>query len=390
MLFSETLISQNTGQNLTESPFPSKLFSEHLETPEITIDDHVRKSSIALGEHLSSRKPVYLDMNYWIWLRDSQRISKPTKASILFDLLQHGVRTKKIYCPISHSTFIELLKQTDQSSRLLTADLVDELSLGVAFAEENVRLSTEFAHLMYEHSGFTDLHPIKNLVWTKLSYVLGVMHPSNTPFDNDTELAIQKAFFDHMCTLPLRDILEVIGGNHLPELNLGRTAQNVNDGNCAHSHEIRSFNQAYAAEIRGVFDISLDELPDLIVDIARKNGTPVTSPNDLQRRATRAYYRELFSQALEKNKERDRLRTAHIFACLHASLRWNKTRKYKANDIFDFHHAVAALAYCDVFLTEKSLKTTVEQKHLQLDNLYGCKVAANMDEAISILQEIVD
>lgn len=373
---------------MKESASLSTLAS-HLENPEIGIDEYTRLSSIALGQTLGQRTAVYLDMNFWIWMRDPDLHANPSLARELLALLRQGVSNETIFCPISQSTFIELLKQSDMNSRLSTADIVDELSLGVAIVEEEVRFSTEVAHLMHDQLGAADLHPMNHLVWTKLSYVLGLLHPSNTPFDALTELAIQKAFFDHMCTIPLREMIETLGDGETPDADLGRVAEKVNDGNREHSLEIRSFKQVYAAEIRGVFDVSLDGLPDLIVDLAERAGKTIMLPNERQRNETRAQYRELFSRALEQGKERERLRTAHIYACLHASLRWNKTQKYKSNDIYDYHHAVAALAYCDVFQTEKSLSATVQQNHLQLDKLYDCKVTAKMDEAVEVLKNLV-
>ena len=46
-------------------------------------------------------------------------------------------------------------------------------------------------------------------------------------------------------------------------------------------------------------------------------------------------------------------------------------------------NATAALAYCDAFFTEKSLRTIVTQKHIALDRLYGCHVVASVDDAIA-------
>src|SRR6266436_4161094 len=75
--------------------------------------------------------------------------------------------------------------------------------------------------------------------------------------------------------------------------------------------------------------------------------------------------------ALEGNVKDARriLRTLHIHASLHASVRWNKSRKLKPNDILDFHHAAAALAYCDAFFTERSVRNIATQHHIALDKL---------------------
>lgn len=90
---------------------------------------------------------------------------------------------------------MELLKQDDSDTRTATASLIDELSLGVAFTTLSMRVGTEISYLLHSKSTTYPLHPLRNLVWTKLSYVLGLLHPTNPHWDDLTQLAIQKAFF---------------------------------------------------------------------------------------------------------------------------------------------------------------------------------------------------
>ena len=112
-------------------------------------------------------------------------------------------------------------------------------------------------------------------------------------------------------------------------------------------------------------------------------------PSPEQRRTIENPFKNLFATSLERDRSRDTLRTMHIMASLHASLRWNKGRKFRGNDLFDFNHAAAALAYCDAFFTERSLRTMVTQEHIALDKLYGCHVATEIDEAIAYLRDLV-
>jgi hypothetical protein len=81
------------------------------------------------------------------------------------------------------------------------------------------------------------------------------------------------------------------------------------------------------------------------------------------------------------------LPTIRIGAGLHAALRWDRKRKYKANDLFDFRHAEAALPYCDYFLTERSLRHLLQDRNLRFGDLFPCKVyseAAEVLDALSI------
>ena len=93
----------------------------------------------------------------------------------------------------------------------------------------------------------------------------------------------------------------------------------------------------------------------------------------------------LVALALEKEAARDTLRSLHILASLHASLRWDKQRKIDAHDLHDYNHAAAAIAYCDVFLTEQPLKVMVEQRHLDLPERYNCVVRCSLTDALILV-----
>lgn len=74
--------------------------------------------------------------------------------------------------------------------------------------------------------------------------------------------------------------------------------------------------------------------------------------------------------------------TLHIGASCHAAVRWDKKRNLTGNDLFDFHHAEAALGYCDVFLTEIPLKTLLEQNHLGLIGRFPCRLFSSAEKAL--------
>lgn len=82
------------------------------------------------------------------------------------------------------------------------------------------------------------------------------------------------------------------------------------------------------------------------------------------------------------------VRTLHITACCHAAVRWDQKRKLTGNDFIDFHHAAAAVGYCNQFLTENPLKTLLGQKHIGLGSQFPCKVVSSVADAQELLNEI--
>jgi hypothetical protein len=362
---------------------------EHRTTPHISIDQYVRSRLVALGRSLDGRAAVYLDTKFWIILRKAQAgVGSHSDEVELLKLLRRLTTEGRVFCPISESIFMELMKQADSKSRLETARLIDELSLGVTLTSYDTQLATELAHYIKATAYQRDaLYPLHHLIWSKLVYVLGFQHPASTPFDAATELAIKKAFFDKMWATSLAEIVTQIGGAMPPEgVEFTELAGNLNDGTAQHADELRSFAQAYAAELRGVVDACGDMLMEIVTDVmAREAGSPPPrgSAEWLNLQAT---WKSVVFEALKKGSAKQQLRSMHIGACLHAAFRWNKARRFTANDIYDFQHAAAALAHCRGFFTEHSLRTIVTANHVALDKLYDCRVVSEVAEAVEFLR----
>jgi hypothetical protein len=357
-----------------------KTIGEHLGAPDISIGEHTDRCLKALGRSFRSRYAIYLDVRFWILLRKAEDGTDSTAQKLL-----HRLRKKTaagfIFCPISENTFVELMKQADLGTRDRTAALIDELSLGVTLIPEDMRVATEVTHFLHANPWQRDLLPLEDLVWCKLGYVLGIVHPHQTPFDPASERALQKAFFDYMWMIPLVQLVEKIGNAEIPGSDFSSLAMDLNVGIANHAHELRSFKQAYKAEVRGVVDVAAGFAVDAVVEIAAARGVTLAEPAPEERKLAENGWKNLMALALEKGKAQKALRTMHTLASLHASLRWNKGQKFVSNGIFDFHHATAALAYCDAFFTEGPLCTMIKQRHLCLDRQFNCHVTADIEDA---------
>ncbi len=78
----------------------------------------------------------------------------------------------------------------------------------------------------------------------------------------------------------------------------------------------------------------------------------------------------------------------YINTCIHTLMRWDKSRHFDANDIYDFEHARAALPYYQYFFTEGPLKHMLSMKPYELSKKYNCIVENDIKKINKILQKM--
>ena len=361
----------------------------HLQSPDVTFLEHVRKYEHELGETIAHRKPIYLDTKFWIMLRDANRQKDGSRAAILLALLRRAVSESKVFCPISSATFIELMRQDCLSSRIETAKIVDELSLGLTIVGFEERIAVEIEHLIRLSANLNRKVVVGHAVWRKLSYVLGLMNLQNAALEREEDLAIQKAFFDHMCSHSLLEMVKIIGDGWVSDANDASLVSSINEQIAVHADELRSFEQAYAAEARGVVDEMGEMTLDIVRSVAREYQEVFEALDNDEEKKAKNRWKNLLYLALVKNRARSNLPTLHIRTSLYASLRWDKKRKLRPNDLWDFAHAEAGVGYCSAFFTEKSLHNMVTGRHLGLDHLYECRVVSSVEDANEYVSSIL-
>lgn len=364
-------------------------FDFHRANGHISIDRHVKRRVVELGRSIESRIPIYLDVNFWILLRDATLNSNRSDSGIeLLRLLRQGVACGAAFCPASDAVFLELLKQADPSSRVAMARLIDDLSLGVTLLHGEARMGTEVVHFIHSFENDASLHPLHHLVWSKLSYVLGPRHPHSPQFDAETQLVVQKAFFDHLWNIPLATLIGMIDKvPNAKSLRLDDISRMLTEGNARHADELRSFQQALRAELQGVADLCADMAVQAVSDLAISKGGVEIVPKTQQWKQSRAMCVNLLTHALTTKPEaRLKLRSLYIQAALHAALRWDKARPFKGNDFYDFNHAAAALGYCRAFFTEQPLRDLITSNKLRFDQIFDCRVISGASAAIAFLR----
>ncbi|GAB3309182.1 hypothetical protein [Haliea atlantica] len=367
-------------------------FEYHRRHSEISIDKYVKAKALELAESIQGLEKIYLDTRFWVLLRDAHMgRSKIQAAYELIGKIRSAVTSGKVLCPISESVFLELLKQQDLSTRQATAELIDEFSHGITLVPYEQRVAQELVSVIAVPTpNGAQYHEPKDLVWSKLSYVLGVAHLSETPFPPEEQLVIQKSFFDHMWQIPLVEVLSYLeDGAFFPPEQFGETAGKLNELNRNHQDEVKNFKQVYLDEIRGALSLFM-HVPRMWPEneYERVSGVSAAcSDHEIEEREQK--WHTVFGNLVTKRSVALRLPSLHVSALCHAAVRWDKARKLVANDFYDFHHAAAAVGYCRAFMTEKPLRSLLQQKHLQLANDYPCVVIADINEAVEWVGERV-
>src|SRR4030042_4412186 len=104
----------------------------HKNNPGESVEKYVKRKRIELSHEISLCKKIYLDLKYWILLRDAW-VRKNVEDNIiqLLHLIENLVKSGHAICPISTNTFWEIRKQTDIKTIEATVRLIDDLSRGV-------------------------------------------------------------------------------------------------------------------------------------------------------------------------------------------------------------------------------------------------------------------
>ena len=364
-------------------------FQRHRASPRVSLEEYVRQRRIELGRALDGKTRIYLDTRFWIILRDvglGSRTDEDSRA--LLAELRRIVGTGKGFCPTSEVVTAELLKQSDLSTRRHTARLIDELSTGVSFAPEEERIGTELAHLLQLLRDPDSVYRRDWLVWLRPIYAAVMRHPANTGFAPEVELALQKVVFDDMWEMTVEEFVEQLGDAAPPPLQTSfeALAERLNHGNEAHGAQVRSYQQAYAAEVFGAVGVFAGRGVDILSRMYARDTGETKSLSVQERAANERALHNILANALRLGKLHEELPSLHVVATCHAIYRWDKKRRFEANDFWDFHHAVAALGYCDVFLTESDLRAILRAR--KLDEELGCSIICDIGEAVRHLKGV--
>lgn len=353
----------------------------HRKQPEVSAAQYFRKLQDELVTQFAGTCRLYLDTKYWVLLRDAAlgRARSATHTQIL-DKLRDLVARGLAICPLSDAAYVESMQQTDAQTRLATASLMDELSCGVAIATEETRVRLELLNFMADPT--SDVGRLSDRLWVKSGFVLGENVPYAEALDAHTNLMAQKSFIDLMWHQTVADFA---AKDHDREMtSLSDSAARINDKMVAYADQIRSFEQAAAAEFSGCVKLFDQELA--ATSLREKGYFGATSQDVAQ---FQDMMQTLLFNAMRSRPDfmAKRVPTLFVHAMCHAAIRWDKARKLDSHWLLDIHHACAALPYHQAMFTEHPLRILLLGGNMRMEQRFTTRI---LSMEADVLQYLAD
>lgn len=349
----------------------------HWSEPHVSAMLYSRQRRYALGAEVITKTRIYLDQRYWIYCRDvlMGRPQRPIHTDI-WNMLVSLVSSGRAVCPVSLAVLEETCKQADVNTRRQTAKAIDLLSAQVAIQPTDVLIDTELYHLwMSRTRKDVKLYPREQLVWNYAGWTPGELFYRHDHFSQEMNDSLQKGLYDTMAALPFSSIIEsTVNAKPASGLDVREYYQNINADCKAHQDEVTSFDAVFASEVLGALDVLRPIFCEFILE--RFAADTTDSPPALESPEVQTAGLSLAATIYEAYKTKrwtTEFPYVHILAGLHAATRYRR-QSFSQGDLMDHHHAHAALAYCNVFLTEKHLGNLLTNRPLELARLYKCRV----------------
>lgn len=354
----------------------------------ISYKEYTTRHILQLSNGLKDKTLIYLDLNFWILLRDCfMGINKESKSNLFFNNLKSLVSSGCVLCPINYSIFIELLKQNDPDSRLNTARVIDLFSNATTMIFELERENYELQYYVRKKLLQDEfISPVFSKLWVRIPFIMGQYIPVNDSLDNQTLNEIQIHFFEYLSRMNLVEMISVLNkSNQLPRENFESTAKKINFEKKLYNNFHKSIVALFKVELKGGLSIYLEDFDRFLLWFSQtypclylklNNELGINSANKLS---------DQIASDIVQNRIDLYLPNIYIDACLYTSVRWDSKRNFKPNDFYDFQHSRAALPYYDYFFTERPLKHLLETKPFELSKKYQCAVENDIDKINVIL-----
>lgn len=339
------------------------------------IEDYIQRQSKDNYARIANRKLIYLDLKFWILLRDGGK--SDAELQLIFRLNELFNQRKCLFAA-SEATIWEVMKQHDPKSRGATLMLVEKYTEGVALLGDKQRAKIEFINWVRSQRGKQERYFPQEFVWANIHLMFGYFFYSEK--SELLPLELQKSLLDFVSGMPLSALLS---DRQVPPFGYKDDIVSMNENKEKFLEENKSYKALFLSELWGCLDcykhIFSAAMTNLYFDETGRHPT-----DEERRRNDGEEWSKLIYQGFKKNTFTTELAIFNISAWLFAAMRWNKSRKYRdGNDTIDIVHAAAALPYCDYFFTERELHTIIGQ--LNFDKMYGCTVGSRPSEILSLL-----
>jgi hypothetical protein len=350
----------------------------HARFPDVSFDAYRQGRYETLDRFVSARRTVYLDMNFWISLRNPAEARKPKESVDLLDILRSGVESGLLLCPVSYAVFVELMKQKQiGDGRRNLARLMDELSMGVGIRNPFDIARIEYLTFFSQH--VPRLANYIDDVWAPIGHLIHEVYPYQDEWPHEVMEQGRKV----MCDVQWAMKMEHLAKTDLPALP-SKAAEEINSARKIHLRGDKSFAHLFADELRG----ALEEVNHHIEETLKQMAYAGFESREIEiiEKQRSAAANDLLRAAV--GSDSDGIPSRRIYAALHAAMRLDDKRRFKPNDLHDFEHASVAVAYCDLFLCDRPLAHLLTDSNVQKVIPNRCSVVSGFESAITSVKKL--
>ncbi|MFK7909915.1 MAG: hypothetical protein AB8F34_04855 [Akkermansiaceae bacterium] len=383
--YEQALIDLRAG--ITPESFPSifankKLAVElekrgewHVQNPNLRAEEYLHSLHIELWEFVKGRTLLYLDTGYWVGMRqgllDDRRDSHLRLFLRLVNLSREGV----VICPTSDALFDELVRQNDRSTRAATAELMDQLSMGICLQNKTELIWTEIRRQIYR-----SIKPELREAWCEWIFTkIGLIHypglPHHDSYNEAENNYLRKSFIDHCWFAGL--IKDMASASDHPEWGHVDNDQLAD----AHNQDFQYYreNKADRENIRGQ-EIGLEWQLKYNIEFEKIAGEIL----QLEPVACAAY---MPNRDKQPDQNPEVLPQIQIKTTLSTFFATDHKKRMKATDLPDIEHASYALPYVDIFACDRRLAHAIKAGPHKLDSTYGTEVVGSVTELEAVLDD---
>ncbi len=353
---------------------------------------YLEQRFVSLGCRALSRKRIYLDTNFWVMLRD-HKSGRQVRIDVedLLCSLREVVLSGAGFCTFSGHTLSELMKHKDASIRRLTAGLMDELSCGICLSNQDRLFNNEIISFIGSLlAPSMSRWSLSHLAWAKPFFLMTDYQPPSFGLSSDADLELQKGFVEHVWSMSMAQLLEKIDScrEAYPQLDWPKSAAaSINSEVRKYDHENETLHEFYLSELNGYLEWAEPRFVERYCEFVSRYQVGVM-PESHEQLNVCGKVLHLTAMGIARNKQLSNLMPGtHARSMLHAMIRFDRRRKFKANDLMDIEHAEVALPHCAFFFTDKPNAHLIRSAKLDVE--LRCVVCSSPEEASKSIKNLL-
>jgi len=350
---------------------------KHRGDPQLSAEEYLGQKGADLAGELEDQELIYLDTKYWVNLRHVV-VQSPLLIPIydeILGLLELLRQKKRICCPMSSALFEELMKQSDTSTRLKTARMMDYLSGGVCIQNWLHLIEMEFARHVYRTLKGGDANEATFPIWTKTGYWAGEHTVTFPHLPGQDSVAMVKAYIDVRWNMTFAEYQAMPDWTPIPDEGIAAWVKAA-DQRKTHPPETKpkfeELAKSYRADLLGALK------DEFLKWFAMCRGLPGTPADHIAAVLGPLYV----------GRDLRAVPSLEVVAGLSAAIALETNRKVQPNDMLDFLHAAQALPYCDALFCDKYMAQKMRNKPLEFGKVYATYIGSSPEELLEYLKGI--